>query len=170
MNTRSDLYKPSHWTTCDTTDSHTACTWTWGGCGGLGATSGFFLLITEELLLLRLGVRQSRGCCFELWDTSDAESSNTSPPMADRQLWSELPKRLMPSADDSVLPTKSQREHLLFQSHFLYIDSKCRSGQPCYAFLWFWCSTMIGRVVCEWWGRSCMAPYFQLLGQSAWTL
>lgn len=73
----------------------------------MGETLGFFLVTAGELILLRLGVLQSSEWGFELWDPSDEESSSTSPPMADRQLWSVLLKRLMHSADDSVLSTET---------------------------------------------------------------
>lgn len=54
----------------------------------------------------RLGVRLSGGRALELGYANEAEEeeSTTSPPMADRQLCSEL-KGLMQSAEDSELST-----------------------------------------------------------------
>ena len=84
------------------------CTWALARCGGLGETPGFFLLTAGEPFVLKLKVRNSGGRDFELWDTTEEESSTSSPPMADRQLRSELLNRLMHSPDDSVLSTEAE--------------------------------------------------------------
>lgn len=88
------------------------CTWVLATWGGLGATPGFFLVTIGELSLFRLGVRQSGGRSFELWDTIEEVTSTNSPSMVDRQLRSELLKRLMLSPDDSVLSTKAETDPL----------------------------------------------------------
>lgn len=76
-------------------------------------TPGFFLVSAGELFLLRLGVRLSGGRDFEVWDTIEEESSTSSPLMADRQLRSELLKRLMRSPEVlSVLSTKAETDTL----------------------------------------------------------
>ena len=72
------------------------------------------MVTAGELFLLRLGVRQSGGLVFELWDTNEeAEESTTSPAMADRQLRSVLLKRLIHSEDDSVLSTEAETHQIV---------------------------------------------------------
>lgn len=71
------------------------------------------MVTAGELFLLRLGVRQSGGQVFELWDTNEEEESTTSPAMADRQLRSVLLKRLIHSVDDSVLSTEAETHQII---------------------------------------------------------
>lgn len=82
-------------------------TWVLGRCGGLGGTPSFLLVTVGEPSFLMLWVRESGNSFCELWDTAD-DSSTVSPPIADRQLWSEMLKGFMLSPDDSVLSTEVQ--------------------------------------------------------------
>ena len=67
----------------------------------------FRLIIAGEPLMRRLGFRLSGGRALVLLyaNTEEEEESTTSPPMADRQLCSELLNGLMQSPEDSVLST-----------------------------------------------------------------
>lgn len=71
---------------------------------------GFFLMVAGELFFLRLGAAVLwLTWDWELWDVTDDESS-TSPPMAERQLRSELLNTLPLSPDDSMLSTGINRK------------------------------------------------------------